>query len=79
MSLIKFKVKVSEELEFDLELENTKTIKDLKEASVEKSKLQIEDMKILLKGRILKDEQTLAECKITEGTMIIIVNTKGPF
>lgn len=79
MTTIKFKVKVSEELEFDLELEDTKTILDLKQASTEKSQFPVEDMKIILKGRILKDEQTLQECKITEGAVVNLVNTKGPF
>ena len=53
---IKFIVKVSEDLEFEVELDKEQTVKDLKLVTVERSGVTLDEMKYILKGIILKDE-----------------------
>ena len=55
-SKIKIVVRVSEDQTFDVELEKNATVKELKGHCEKNQGVPIEDIKLIFKGRILKDE-----------------------
>jgi len=52
------------------------TVLDLKQLCTEKTQLAAESQRLIFKGRILKDEQTIASYEITEGLTVHLVRGK---
>lgn len=55
-SKIKINVQVSENKVFEVEIAKNATVKDLKQLSTSEAGCAVEEMKLISKGRILKDE-----------------------
>lgn len=54
------------------------TVKELKEKIQEKATdLEAERQRVIYKGRVLKDDQTVEGCGLSEGQMVIVVTKKG--
>ena len=71
MSEITINIKVqSSGAEFAVTIGLEATVKALKEKSVEQSGVPVEDQKLIFKGRILKDENSLEESKVADGVTI---------
>jgi ubiquilin len=76
--LIKVVVRQSSGDQFDVEIAGNASVKDLKDACAEKqSAMKAEEMRLIFKGKILKDEMTLDEYKITDGLTIHLVKGKS--
>ena len=71
MTEITIKIKVqSSGAEFAVIIGLEATVKALKEKCVEQSGVPVEDQKLIFKGRILKDENSLEESKVLDGVTI---------
>ena len=71
MSEITINVKVqSSGKEFSVTISTEATVKTLKEKCVEGSGVPVEEQRLIFKGRILKDENTLADSKVENGVTI---------
>jgi ubiquilin len=51
-------------------------VADLKVKVAEKLEVPVEAQRLIFKGRILKDDQTLEECKIVDGVIVHMVKGK---
>ncbi len=63
-SKIKIIIRVSEDQTFEVEIAKTATVKELKQQCADNQGTPIEDIKLIFKGRILKDESTVAESNL---------------
>ena len=71
MTEITINIKVqSSGAEFAVTIGLEATVKGLKEKCVEQSGVPVEDQKLIFKGRILKDENSLEESKVLDGVTI---------
>ena len=71
MSEITINIKVqSSGAEFSVTIGLEVTVKALKEKCVEQSGVPVEDQKLIFKGRILKDENSLEDSKVVDGVTI---------
>ena len=71
MSEITINIKVqSSGAEFAVTIGLEATVKTLKEKCVEQSGVPVEDQKLIFKGRILKDENSLEDSKVVDGVTI---------
>ena len=77
-SKIKITIRQSSGDQFEVEVGPTITVEDLKKACAEKqSNIAADEMRLIFKGKILKDEMTLDEYKITDGLTIHLVKGKS--
>ena len=53
------------------------TVVQLKDIIHEKTEIAKENIRLIFKGRILKDEQTIADVKIENGVTVVLVNTSA--
>lgn len=51
---------------------------DLKKTCAEKCEYAVEDQRLIFKGKVLKDEQTLVEYKIEDGLTVHLVKGAKP-
>merc|ERR1719171_1910598 len=65
--------KVSGGATFALDVENSMTVLDVKNLAKEKCSIEPEFMKIIYKGRILKDSDTLEKYAVTGGSTMHVV------
>eukprot|EP00729_Bicosta_minor_P009992 gene9992-23648_t len=63
---------------FQLDVEDTLTIGDVKDKVAEERSMLREKMKLILSGKILKDTQTVAECAIKETDFLVIMGKPKP-
>ena len=75
MSEVTLTIKQKSGDEFSITVKDTATIKEVKEACVELAKLPLEDIRLIFKGKILKDEMTLSEYKIENGLTVHLVQS----
>lgn len=59
-------------------IEPTATIRELKEKCVEESGIAVDQIRLLLKGKPLKDEDTVEVAKIQEGNTLFLVQGAAP-
>ena len=60
--------------QFEVEIAPNASVKDLKEACAAKQdSIKAEEMRLIFKGKILKDELTLDEYKILDGLTVHLV------
>ena len=77
-SKIKITIRQSSGDQFEVEVGPTIAVSELKKACAEKqSNIAAEEMRLIFKGKILKDEMTLDEYKITDGLTIHLVKGKS--
>lgn len=76
---IKVVIRQSNGDQFDIEIESKAFVKDLKVACKEKSGMQPEEMRLIHKGKILKDDgdQTIDQYNITDGMTVHLVKGKS--
>lgn len=68
-------IKLENSEEFQITLEGEAEVKELKEACAEKSKLAVADQRLIFKGKILKDDNTLSFYKIENGVTVHLVQS----
>eukprot|EP00916_Digyalum_oweni_P027504 GHVL01044995.1.p1 GENE.GHVL01044995.1~~GHVL01044995.1.p1 ORF type:complete len:361 (+),score=70.30 GHVL01044995.1:47-1084(+) len=69
--------KVSGGTQFDMELLPSMTIQDVKNAAEEKCDLKAEHQRLIYKGRILKDADTIETLKVADGHTMHLVKGAG--
>jgi ubiquilin len=75
---IKITIRQSSGDQFEVEVSAKASVLDLKKACAEKqTSIIAEEMRLIFKGKILKDEMTLDEYKITDGLTIHLVKGKS--
>ena len=75
---IKVTVRQSSGDQFEVEISAKAAVKDLKEECAKKQEaMAAGEMRLIFKGKILKDEMTLDEYKITDGMTIHLVKGKA--
>jgi len=73
---VNFKVSGSGAATFPLEVESSMTVEEMKCLAMEPSGLEPEHMKVIFKGRILKDTDTMESVHVTSGCTMHIVKSK---
>merc|ERR1740129_2357711 len=71
------RLKVAGEPAFEVEVEPTAAVRDLKKLAREQSSIEPEHMRLIQKGQLLKDSDVLADCKLDESEPIMIHFTAG--
>ena len=74
---IKITLRQNSGSQFDIEVNGKGTVRELKEACVEKAGITAEEMRLIFKGKILKDDNTLEEYKIEDGVTVHLVKGKS--
>ena len=75
---IKISIKQSSGDTFDVEVAPEATVLELKtECATKMETMKAEEMRLIYKGKILKDEQTLDSYKITDGMVVHLVKGKS--
>ena len=75
---IKISIKQSSGDTFDVEVAPEATVLDLKtECATKMESMKAEEMRLIYKGKILKDEQTLDSYKIVDGMVVHLVKGKS--
>ena len=77
---IKVVIRQSNGDQFDVSVPKNTLVKDLKVACKEKSGMEPEEMRLIHKGKILKDDgdQTIDQYNITDGLTVHLVKGKNP-
>lgn len=76
-NLIKITLRQNSGTQFDVTVSSKGTVRDLKDACVEKASLSADEQRLIFKGKILKDEMTLEEYKIEDGVVVHLVKGKS--
>ncbi|KAI9361977.1 hypothetical protein BD770DRAFT_418736 [Pilaira anomala] len=66
MSTINVNIKSSSDKKFIISIETEKTVLDLKNTIAEQTQVPAERQRLIYSGRVLKDHDTLADCKIAD-------------
>ncbi|KAI8096931.1 ubiquitin-related domain-containing protein, partial [Halteromyces radiatus] len=78
MSSININVKSSSDKKFVINIDTSKTVLDLKNAIAEQADIPAERQRLIYSGRVLKDPDTLADCKLAEGNTVHMVKGAQP-
>lgn len=78
MSTINVNIKSSSDKKFVITIETSKTVLDLKNAIAEKTDVPADRQRLIYSGRVLKDHDTLADCKIADGNTVHMVKGSAP-
>ena len=63
-----------------LDFEPTQKIEEIKNALQEKEGIPVEQIRLICQGKVLKDEITIEEAKITPGTtLMMMMHLRGGF
>jgi ubiquilin len=76
--LIKLQMRRSNGQNFDVEVKKDATVLDLKKACAELCEYPVDDQRLIFKGKVLKDDQTLVEYKIESGMTVHLVKGAKP-
>jgi len=68
-------IKLQSQEEFPLTVTLQTKVSEVKEKCIEKAGIPVEDIRLIFKGRILKNEQTLEEYKIAAGVTVHLVQS----
>lgn len=77
-SSITINVKPSSDKKFSVTLETSKTVLDLKNAIAEQTDVPAERQRLIYSGRVLKDHDTIADCKISNESTVHMVKGSAP-
>lgn len=72
---MKINIKISGGETFEVEAEESNTVLELKEKCVEKAGVTPDKQRLIFKGRIVKDTETLESLKVEEGNTIHLVRS----
>lgn len=75
---ININIKSSSDKKFIITIETDKTVLDLKNAIAEQTEVPAERQRLIYSGRVLKDHDTLSDCKIADGNTIHMVKGSQP-
>ncbi|KAI8083760.1 hypothetical protein BDF21DRAFT_451308 [Thamnidium elegans] len=78
MSTINVHVKSSSDKKFVVSIETDKTVLDLKNVIAEQTEVPAERQRLIYSGRVLKDNDTLNDCKIADGNTVHMVKGSQP-
>ncbi|KAI8351803.1 hypothetical protein EDC96DRAFT_577526 [Choanephora cucurbitarum] len=78
MSTINVNIKSSSDKKFIITIETEKTVLDLKTAIAEQTEVPADRQRLIYSGRVLKDHDTLADCKIADGNTVHMVKGSQP-
>ena len=78
MAPITVHVKLSNAGNFAVEVELTGTVLELKQKLVEPSSIPTEQQRLIYKGRVLKDDVTLASCGVEHNQNLYLVRGTAP-
>ena len=78
--MLKLTLKQNSGQQFDVQIKAAgSTVADLKVACAEKAGgISAEEIRLIYKGKILKDDNTLEEYKINDGDTVHLVKSKAP-
>lgn len=74
---INVNIKSSSDKKFVINIETEKTVLDLKTAIAEQTEVPAERQRLIYSGRVLKDADTLNDCKIADGNTVHMVKGSG--
>lgn len=77
-SSITINIKPSSDKKFSVTLETSKTVLDLKNAIAEQTDVPAERQRLIYSGRVLKDHDTIADCKISNESTVHMVKGSAP-
>ena len=63
--------------QFEIEVNNGNTVTEVKAKCEEKTGMKAEEMRMIFKGKILKDDMTVEDYKITDGLTVHLVKGKS--
>jgi ubiquilin len=75
---INVNIKSSSDKKFVIAIETDKTVLDLKNTIAEHTEVPAERQRLIYSGRVLKDHDTLTDCKIADGNTIHMVKGSQP-
>ena len=76
--ILKLTMKQNSGQQFDVQIKQEgSTVLDLKLACAEKAGITAEEIRLIYKGKILKDDNTLVEYKINDGDTVHLVKSKA--
>ncbi|KAG1612117.1 hypothetical protein G6F46_008737 [Rhizopus delemar] len=78
MSTIRVNVKASGDKKFVVSIESEKTILDFKQMIAEQTDVPADRQRLIYSGRVLKDNDTLLDCKIADGNTVHMVKGSQP-
>ncbi|GAA5796210.1 hypothetical protein HPULCUR_001580 [Helicostylum pulchrum] len=78
MSTINVHIKSSSDKKFVISIETDKTVFDLKNLIAEQTEVPAERQRLIYSGRVLKDNDTLNDCKIADGNTVHMVKGSQP-
>ncbi|KAF7723556.1 hypothetical protein EC973_001845 [Apophysomyces ossiformis] len=78
MPIINVNIKSSSDKKFVIAIETEKTVLDLKNAIAEHTDVPAERQRLIYSGRVLKDPDTLDDCKIADGNTVHMVKGSAP-
>jgi ubiquilin len=78
MSTISVNVKASGDKKFVISIEPEKTILDFKQMIAEQTDVPADRQRLIYSGRVLKDNDTLLDCKIADGNTVHMVKGSQP-
>ncbi|KAI8988889.1 hypothetical protein BDB01DRAFT_833925 [Pilobolus umbonatus] len=78
MSSINVNIKSSSDKKFVITIETDKTVLDLKEAIAQQTDVPTDRQRLIYSGRVLKDHDTLSNCKISDGNTVHMVKGSQP-
>lgn len=70
---IKVQIKQAADNNIEVEINQDALVKELKEQLVSKVNADSTEMKLIFKGKILKDHETLEACKVEDGITMHLV------
>jgi ubiquilin len=77
MAPITVNIKCSGDKKFAISIETDKTVLDLKNAIAEQADVAADKQRLIYSGRVLKDHDTLADCKIADNNTVHMVKGSG--
>lgn len=78
MSSITINVKASGDKKLAITIEPEKTVLDFKQIIAEKADVPADRQRLIYSGRVLKDNDTLLDCKIADGNTVHMVKGSQP-
>lgn len=77
-STINVNVKASGDKKFAIAIDPSKSVLEFKEMIAEKTDVPAERQRLIYSGRVLKDNDTLSDCKIGDGNTVHMVKGSQP-
>ncbi|KAI8888400.1 ubiquitin-domain-containing protein [Backusella circina FSU 941] len=77
MAPITVNIKCSGDKKFAISIETDKTVLDLKNAIAEQADVSADKQRLIYSGRVLKDHDTLVDCKIADNNTVHMVKGSG--